>query len=843
MIHISELLKSKIAKRLVIYVLFFSSCITLLLTVMQLYLNFQHDVSIIEEQLDEIEIVSLESITNNVWVLNKNALGLQLEGFLRRPDFIYISIVDHDKKLLISKGKNHQKNTISRFYPLVYSFNNKTIILGQLTVTATLKHAYRHLYDTAIIILISQAIKTFLVSLFILFIVQLLITRRIISLSRFTSEFRLDKPLKTHQLLQVNADKRTHDELDQLLDSINSTAAQLSQTHNDLIQEKEQLNDSLNHITALYLATPDMVFLHDSSGKIIEVNDKVISNFGYTREELLLLTVEDFSAPGYSNQMAAEKLSLAEKGQPQDFDWLSKRKDGSLFPSEVRLRLLPATNQNDFRIIAVVRDISLQKQYEQQLIENRDSLLYKINEEQAIGAILKLSLSTLDMTNFLQNVLEELYENVTWINLKPKGAVFLKKENADQLVMCAKKNMDLEVAELCGNIDFNHCLCGLAARQKNIQHTASINEKHTIQYPGMEPHGHYHIPLLDSNDNLMGVIVLYLPDGHKSNQDEIDFLNQVADVVRMGISHRLAEQAIEFQAYHDPLTGLPNRRLLEDRLQIELSHAKRHSNSGAILFIDLDNFKHINDSLGHGTGDLLLIEVGKILSQLVRADDTIARLGGDEFIILLTSLEMTQTNAAKNAQKIGIKFQSILSKPIKLQDYNILVTPSIGITIFSGEDQSTENQLKHADTAMYQAKAAGRNTMRFYHPGMQEAVDKRLEIENQLRCALELKQLHLYFQPQYNNQSEIIGAEVLLRWIHPEKGFISPADFIPIAEDTGLIISIGEWIIDESCRIMQSLIKNGLSEKFNSLSINISPKQFSQTNFIPMLQWTFRLVI
>ncbi|MCF6178462.1 MAG: EAL domain-containing protein [Geopsychrobacter sp.] len=296
---------------------------------------------------------------------------------------------------------------------------------------------------------------------------------------------------------------------------------------------------------------------------------------------------------------------------------------------------------------------------------------------------------------------------------------------------------------------------------------------------------------------------------------------------------KLAEAHIERLAYYDALTDLPNRRLLIDRLERDLARARRHKHYGAMLFLDLDRFKNINDSLGHHVGDALLEEVARRLTNDLRLEDTVSRLGGDEFIMLLSDMGEEPTNAASQTQIKAEQIQKQLSLPYKVLGHDLHITPSIGVAIFPSDDDPDENGndiLRHADTAMYRAKDDGRDAIRFFLPSMQAAADQRLNIEKDLRYALERNEMELYFQPQVDPTGKIVGAETLLRWHHPDKGFISPAEFIPVAEATGLILPIGLWVLEMSCRQIKTWTDKGLS--IGHLAVNVSPRQFRQPGFI-----------
>ena len=300
-------------------------------------------------------------------------------------------------------------------------------------------------------------------------------------------------------------------------------------------------------------------------------------------------------------------------------------------------------------------------------------------------------------------------------------------------------------------------------------------------------------------------------------------------------SRKEAEEKIELLAYYDPLTHLPNRRLLLDRLQQELASNVRSGKLGALLFIDLDNFKTLNDTLGHDVGDFLLQKVAERLTTCVREGDTVSRLGGDEFVIMLNDLSEVELEAAAQTEIITHKILSALNRPYQLDSRSYHNTPSIGATLFGKHKTAIEEILKQADIAMYQAKNAGRNTVRFFDVNMQVAINNRVELEDALRSAVDLKQFVLYFQIQVDNFERPIGAEALIRWMNPEIGLVSPLKFIPLAEETGLILPIGQWVLETACAQLKSWQSNALTQHL-TLSVNVSAKQFHEANFVSQVQ-------
>ncbi|MDO9198550.1 EAL domain-containing protein [Rhodoferax sp.] len=283
---------------------------------------------------------------------------------------------------------------------------------------------------------------------------------------------------------------------------------------------------------------------------------------------------------------------------------------------------------------------------------------------------------------------------------------------------------------------------------------------------------------------------------------------------------KVSEQKIEFLAYHDPLTGLPNRLLLQDRVQQAMAHADRTGTQLALMFLDLDNFKKINDSLGHATGDALLKEVASRLSECVRDTDTISRQGGDEFVIVLSDLPDLDATTPVLAKIMGR-----LQDPFDTDGNELSTSVSIGVAIYPEDGHDFETLSKKADTAMYRAKEAGRNTYRLFDEEMNAEVVEHLVIRNGLRRALERGEFILHYQPQIDlARGAVIGAEALIRWQHPEFGLVSPGRFISIAEDSGLIVPIGEWVIHEACRQAMAWQKAGLPEL--AIAVNLSAVQF-----------------
>lgn len=293
------------------------------------------------------------------------------------------------------------------------------------------------------------------------------------------------------------------------------------------------------------------------------------------------------------------------------------------------------------------------------------------------------------------------------------------------------------------------------------------------------------------------------------------------------------QQEIEQHIYFDPLTGLVNRRMLIQRIEREVVRAKRTGQIGALVYLDLDHFKAINDSLGHNVGDAVLKSVALRISKAVREADTPARLGGDEFVVLLPELGKSESSAAHNALNIAEKIRQAISTVHQLDERDLHVTPSIGIALFDGEKSDLENLLMQADLAMYQAKEDGRNRVQFFLKQMQEHTDHRRQIEESLRQAIANDKLYVCYQPLVRSDGAVVGAEALVRWEDEEEGLISPSAFIPIAEMTDLICYLGQWVLTDVCKQMAAWEDQG---KNLVVSVNISPREFQQTDFVEQVQ-------
>jgi len=404
-----------------------------------------------------------------------------------------------------------------------------------------------------------------------------------------------------------------------------------------------------------------------------------------------------------------------------------------------------------------------------------------------------------------------------------KLARLILDQTAEAIVVCDNDARIMRASEVA------HTLCGENPLEQPFERVFPLQEANGAPFSLARFRNTGHRRRIETRLERQGAVFYLLVSVGPLVGSQGERLGSV--VILTDITQRkAAEEQIQQLAFYDPLTRLPNRRLLRDRLHQAVSTCTRTRRQGALLFIDLDDFKTLNDTLGHDIGDLLLQQVAQRLIDSVRMRDTVARLGGDEFVVMLEDLGTQPQEAAAQVQVVGAKVLTALTQPYELAGHHCHSTPSIGATLIGAYPVSVDELLKRADLAMYQAKAAGRNTLRFFDPDMQAALEARTALESELREGLREGQFLLWYQAQVDSEGHLTGAEALVRWLHPRRGLVAPARFIPLAEETGLILPLGRWVLETACSQLARWAQRPQTAGL-TLAVNVSAREFRHPHF------------
>jgi len=545
--------------------------------------------------------------------------------------------------------------------------------------------------------------------------------------------------------------------------------------HSNLTEDQVQILKELLDIRKA-LDVSAIVAITNAQGVITYVNDKFVEISGYSREELIGKTHRIVNSGYHPPEFFAEMWRTIRSGQVWNGEIQNRAKDGSTYWVSTTIVPFPDEKGRPGKYISIRTDITS-----------------RIRMEKALQQALE--------NDFLHTI-KQLDNLIFKLKRDDEGRIrFVLSEGklAERLAFTTDRVAEREIGELFP------------------PEPAQIIEAHTREaFVGQ--HVHYEVNVW--NTDFLVHLSPILKDG---------IVREVVGTTTDISQRKKAEERIKYMAYHDLLTSLPNRHQFVDRLEGAIRHAEEHHEQLAVMFLDLDGFKNINDTLRHAFGDELLKAVGQRLVRSIRPQDVAARFGGDEFALLLSNM------GAEEAQACAKQILSELGRKFVLGDLEIYASPSVGISIFPQDGQTSDLLIKHADAAMYHAKARGKNNYQLFDTGMIDLMKKKMLLETALRQAVAEEQLILYYQPQIDiNTNRIIGVEALLRWNHPEVGLISPADFIPIAEETGLIVTIGEWVLRQACRQLRQW-----QEEWHEpliMAVNISIRQFMSGSFPGMVR-------
>ena len=551
-----------------------------------------------------------------------------------------------------------------------------------------------------------------------------------------------------------------------------------------LAETQEELRSSEARYRTVFQASLDgMAISRLSDGRYVDVNQAFLDILGFAREEVIGSRSLELGFWANSGDRAALVEVLRRDSGVRDFEARFKRRNGEIIWVLLSVSVIEIEGLSC--ILTVMRDISLAKDAESQLIKAQEAMR---TSEERYRTVFQTSLDPVTIT---------VLSDGKYVDVNP---AFLNLMGYERNELLGHTSLDLNIwvdqreRENVVEIIRQDSLC------RNIE--ARFRKK---------------------NGEIFWVLI-------SASVIEIEGVACLLGVIRDLSDAKAAEDEIRMLVFYDPLTRLPNRRLLFDRLRQSLAAGIRDRRKQGLLFIDLDHFKTLNDTLGHQIGDLLLQEVARRIAACVSEADTVARLGGDEFVVLLEGLSGNMEDAADQTGHVAGKIIAAAGEPYLLAGREYHFSFSIGITVFGTQSESAHEILQQAEIAMYQAKAAGRNTMSFFAPALQTAVNARAAMEEDLRQAIKAGKFALYYQPQVDSTG-LIGAEALIRWNHPRRGLLAPEEFIALAEETGLILPLGEWVLETTCKQIAAWAHRRETANI-ALAVNISARQFRQPEFV-----------
>jgi diguanylate cyclase (GGDEF)-like protein/PAS domain S-box-containing protein len=653
-------------------------------------------------------------------------------------------------------------------------------------------------------------------------------------------------------------------------------------------KRQQEAQSQLRRNEALMATSMDGIHVMDMQGNIVAANDAFCRMLGYSREEVAGLNVADWDARWSADELLGRFRSLI--GKSELFETVHRRKDGSLIDVEISSSGVEIDGQSF--LYASSRDITerkkaeaVMKQHEKVLetaidgywMTDMDGILLEVNQAYAdisgysTGELVGMHISQLeaserpeDVRAHMEKIVAQGHDRFETRHRRKDGgivdievAVKYQEENGRLFVFChdiSRRKRDEQALQIAAaafetqdaivitdadanivrvNRSFER-ITGYSAAEV-IGHNPSMmsSGRHDKQFyremwQRLKDEGAWAGEIWDKRKNGQIYPRWVTVTAVRNDRNEVThYVGVFSDITE----RKRAEEEIRSLAFYDALTGLPNRRLLLERMRTALAASARRRNYGALLFLDMDRFKTLNDTLGHDYGDQMLIEVAGRIKSCVREMDTVARLGGDEFVVLAEDAGSGEQDALHKVATVAEKIREALARPYRLFDQEYQSSPSIGVSLYHGNGESVEDLLRQADLAMYQVKKSGRNAFCFFDASMQAAPDSRDELTDDLGQALERGELHLWLQPQVDGERRTVGAEALLRWMHPQRGLVMPDDFISVAEKSALILDIDRWVLKQACARLLRWAEDERTRRL-TLAVNISARFFAQPGFI-----------
>ncbi|MFN0166560.1 MAG: EAL domain-containing protein [Bryobacteraceae bacterium] len=556
----------------------------------------------------------------------------------------------------------------------------------------------------------------------------------------------------------------------------------------------------------------DLIYSIDLEGNFTCVNRAALRLTGYVRYEALEMNIAHLVAPEDLDK-ARQMIQRTLRGELSDaYDLRILSKDGRRIVVEVTHRLV-LKNGVPIGTHSIARDITERRRGEM-LEQDRMRVLEMIARREPIDEVLRQLAAMVERQH-------------------PELMACLMLARDSRLYVAAAPNLPEEFVRSMDGVWAGRTMgsCASAAywRKPIFAHDIATDANWTDQRATALKHelrSAWSMPILTGRGDLVGTLAVYQRRPAKPEPHHLRLLQMTTGSAALAIEHRRLTEELAFQAHHDALTGLPNRKLLHERLQQAIVAARRTLTHIALLYIDLDQFKLVNDTMGHPAGDRLLQQTACRLTQCTRESDTVARLSGDEFVILAEGLPDD-----KGIQRVANAVLESLREPFELDGQEVFATASVGVSLFPRDATDAEGLLRAADSAMYRAKHGGKNRYQHFSPEISAACLERFSVENHLRRALDRNEFSVYYQPQFEVKTgRLAGYEALLRWTHPKLGIVSPSRFIPIAEESGLIIGIGQWILRHACG--QARAWQSPAALFRTISVNVSALQLSQPDFV-----------